>query len=106
MGRGPGILSDGLMVLRRLRAISSVIVVLTAIAFSWSVLPSVAQPGGETSPGLTLDNHPKDSLWDNPISPPDTTSPRATLESFVLIMGLPTMLTLFGSSQKRIASPM
>lgn len=88
MGRGPGIPSAGLTSLRRLRTIPAIIVVLTAIAVSLSALPSIAQPSGETGPGLTLDNqnHPGDSLWDNPISPPDTTSPRATLESFILIM--------------------
>ncbi|MAZ01882.1 MAG: mechanosensitive ion channel protein MscS [Sneathiella sp.] len=47
----------------------------------------------EISPSIVPDVHPdptlfqKDYLLENPISPPDSSSPRATIESFLFLMG-------------------
>ncbi|PVB61115.1 mechanosensitive ion channel protein MscS [Labrenzia sp. 011] len=53
-------------------------------------LSALAQDAATTAPGPEVQQNPVEEaqlyLRDNPISPPDTTSPRATLESFVFIM--------------------
>lgn len=64
-------------------SVASMALLIIVMASSASLAQELRAPVGESDIGQSeLHSY----LLDNPISPPDTTSPRATLESFVIIM--------------------
>lgn len=79
-----------------LRQLTFAMGVMFFALFIGIVPPATAQQteASETiNPSIVLDVHPdpsrsqKEYLLENPISPPDTSSPRATIESFLFLLG-------------------